>query len=397
MARSDWARVPLGQILTQVFDEVKVKDGVTYAQVTVRMHNKGLVLRQKVDGQAIKTKRQFRVREGQFVFSRIDARNGAMGLVPPELDGAIVSNDFPVFDIRTDLVDRNFFKYFVSTAPFLDACLAQSKGTSNRRRLKEPDFLEISIPLPPLAEQQRIVARIDALAARIAEAQKLQAEATEEAEGFFEATVNAVFAEVKQTNHQPLAELTSRIGSGSTPKGGREVYLESGIPFIRSLNVRMRQFKLDNLVYIDEATHQAMRRTWVEPNDVLLNITGASIGRVACVPIEFQTANVSQHVAIIRPLPELDSRYLMYCLSQPMVQDLINHQQKGATRQGFTKAQIEQLQIPVPPLNEQRRIVAYLDRVQARVDALKQLQAQTQKELDALLPSVLDKAFRGEL
>ena len=87
----------------------------------------------------------------------------------------------------------------------------------------------------------------------------------------------------------------------------------------------------------------------------------------------------------------------MYWLSQPLIQSFINDQQKGATRQGFTKAQIEAFEIPVPPLPEQRRIVAYLDGLQAKVDALKHLQAETTAELNAMLPSVLDKAFKGEL
>jgi type I restriction enzyme S subunit len=128
-----------------------------------------------------------------------------------------------------------------------------------------------------------------------------------------------------------------------------------------------------------------------------LNITGASIGRVACAPQDLAEANVNQHVTIIRPIESLNPSYLMYWLSQPSVQDFINDAQKGATRQGFTKSQIEQFEIPVPPLADQRRIVAYLDGLQAKVDELRRLQAETQKELDALMPSILAKAFAGEL
>src|SRR5439155_23634475 len=135
----------------------------------------------------------------------------------------------------------------------------------------------------------------------------------------------------------------------------------------------------------------------VKPSDVLLNITGASIGRVACAPPNLIEANVNQHVAIIRPVEALNPRYLMYWLSQPAIQKFINEEQKGATRQGFTKAQIETFQIPLPSLAEQHRIVAYLDDLQAKVDSLKQVQAETSAELDALLPSILDKAFKGEL
>jgi type I restriction enzyme S subunit len=140
-----------------------------------------------------------------------------------------------------------------------------------------------------------------------------------------------------------------------------------------------------------------MKGTQVKPNDVLLNITGASIGRVACAPSDLAEANVNQHVAIIRPIETLYTRYLMYWLSQPSIQEFINDEQKGATRQGFTKAQIETFEVPLPPLPEQLRIVAYLDALQAKVDTLRRLQAQTGAEMDALMPAVLERAFMEEL
>jgi type I restriction enzyme S subunit len=163
------------------------------------------------------------------------------------------------------------------------------------------------------------------------------------------------------------------------------------------MNVRMRRFQWDDIAFISSDTHEQMSGTRVHARDVLLNITGASIGRVACAPDEIAEANVNQHVAIIRPTEELEARYLMYWLSQPAIQEFINGEQKGATRQGFTKTQIQAFEIPMPPLPEQRRIVAELDALQAEVDALKRLQAETATELDALLPSILDKAFKGKL
>jgi len=159
----------------------------------------------------------------------------------------------------------------------------------------------------------------------------------------------------------------------------------------------MRRFQWDGIAYIDETTHRTMHGTRVVPNDVLLNITGASIGRVACAPLDMTEGNVNQHVAIIRPVEELHPQYLMYWLSQPLVQRIILREGKGATRQAITRAQIMRLEIPLPSLVDQLRIVAHLDHLQAKVDSLKHLQAQTQLQLEALLPSVLDRAFRGEL
>lgn len=151
------------------------------------------------------------------------------------------------------------------------------------------------------------------------------------------------------------------------------------------------------MVFIDDSTHAQMASTRVLPGDVLLNITGASIGRVAIAPPDLSEANVNQHVSIIRPTDELSARFLMYWISQPSVQSLINNEQKGATRQGFTKAQIEGLQIPEVKMWEQEEIVGTLDAGIQKIDSLAPLGVASLKELDALLPSVLDKAFKGEL
>ena len=140
-----------------------------------------------------------------------------------------------------------------------------------------------------------------------------------------------------------------------------------------------------------------MQGTQVCPRDILFNITGASIGRVTCVPDDLKEANVNQHVAIIRPKNEIEYRFLLYWLSQPSIQDFIKNEQKGATRQGFTKKQIEDLKIPLPSILDKHRIVAELDALQAQVDRLKKLQAETEEEFDALMPSIIDRAFKGEL
>ncbi len=392
-----WQTVQLGDVLQRVKTELTIDDSVTYKQVTVRLWNKGVVLRGEQEGLTIKTKRQFYVKTGQLLMSRIDVRNGAIGLVPKELDGAIVSNDFWAYDFDENKLFPKFLSHYVTTPSFIEDANRTSSGTTQRIRAEESAFLNIKIPLPPLNEQHRIVERIEKLSSHITKAQSLRDEADLESEVLLDTIVGKVFSELEAKEYKQLKEVTKKIGSGSTPSGGRAIYQQTGIPFIRSMNVRMRYFAWDNIAHIEPSIHENMAGTWVKPNDVLLNITGASIGRVACAPSDLVAGNVNQHVAIIRPVESLDSQYLMYWLSQPAVQDFINDEQKGATRQGFTKAQIEKFEIPIVPLDEQRRIVAYLDSVQARLASLRELQSATGEELSALLPSVLDRAFKGEL
>ncbi|AOI56109.1 restriction endonuclease subunit S [Burkholderia diffusa] len=138
----------------------------SYDEITIRLWGKGVVSRGKVAGADVATRRRF-VRAGQLILSKIDARNGALGIVPPELDGAIVSNDFPSFEIKDETKCLPaFLGAMVKSAWFVDLCKASSEGTTNRVRLKEERFLNQDVPLPPLLEQHAIVAKLTELSTK---------------------------------------------------------------------------------------------------------------------------------------------------------------------------------------------------------------------------------------
>ena len=124
-----WPRIPLSRALRQAEDVVFLVDDQEYRQVTVSLHGRGLRLRQIVKGADVKTKRQYRVRAGQFLYSRIDARNGAFGLVPSELDGAVVSNDFPVFDVEATVADPRFLAYLAQSRWFVPNAKTQVEAS----------------------------------------------------------------------------------------------------------------------------------------------------------------------------------------------------------------------------------------------------------------------------
>ena len=391
---SNWRRVRLGKLLTHSKEHAEISPTELYKLITVRLWGKGIVLRDIVSGSELSVGYRHVARSGQFIVSRIDARHGAFGLVPNNLDGALVSSDFPVFNIDISCVEPGFLKWFTKSQSFITLCNAASEGTTNRVRLRIDQFESLAIPLPPLEEQRRIVAHIEVLVQRIEEARALQQAAMRDADALFEAEINKAFEACPTDNSCSLKDLTTKIGSGSTPRGGKAVYLERGIPFVRSLNIRMRRFQYEDLAFISRSIHERMRGTKLQSGDVLLNITGASIGRVACFPDDLDEGNVNQHVAIIRPRPErLSSRFLMYWLSQPKSQQYIDEKQKGGTRQGFTKAQIQAVKIPAVPIDVQIDIAAGLDELQSQVAKLKRLQEETQNDLIALLPSVLDRVF----
>ena len=172
-----WPTAPLGKFLVRSGTWVEIEPDKTYKQITARLWGRGLKLRGRVFGSGIAAAWQVQVREGQFLLSRIDARNGAFGLVPAELDGALVSGDFPAFDVDETQTDSRYLEWYSKTDGFVDLCRRASEGSTNRVRLKEERFLGMEMPLPSLDEQRRIVERLDRIAALIHEARKLTGEA----------------------------------------------------------------------------------------------------------------------------------------------------------------------------------------------------------------------------
>jgi len=395
---SEFPIVSFSQILRRVGRFEPRNELAEYQFAGTYSFARGIFRGEKKLGSTFSLPKVQRIRSEDFVYCKIMAWEGAFGVVPLECDDCVMSGAFVVYEIDRSRVDPRYLNYYFKVPVHWENIGRQSTGTNVRRRSLHPNQFEATgLPLPPLVEQRRIVAKIDELAAKIEEASTLRQQTAEETDAFMDSGVRAVFTGFNEPKQRALGDLTTKIGSGSTPPGGRASYPASGVPFIRSLNVRMRRFEWKGITFIDRNTHERMKGTQVSPNDVLLNITGASIGRVACVPADLIEGNVNQHVSIIRPFPELDSKYLMYWLSQPSIQEFINNEQKGATRQGFTKSQIEKFQVPILSLSEQQRIVTELDALQAKVDNVKRIEVETSEELEALLPSILDKAFKGEL
>ena len=192
-----------------------------------------------------------------------------------------------------------------------------------------------------------------------------------------------------------LGDHVTRIGSGLTPLGGESSYLSAGIPLIRSQNVLMNQFSPIGLSFISPEQDQVMCSSRVEKRDVLLNITGASIGRVCVVPDAYCPANVNQHVCVIRCTENLNPRYLALYLSTPGFQRRLMQSQAGATRQALTKRMIADFIVPLPPSGEQERIAAL---VEGQLGVIKRARAATQAQMDSVqaLPAMYYRAAFGE-
>ncbi len=163
--RSEWVDVRLGDVLRRRRDVVDVEAGVTYKRLRIQVKGRGILLRDEVDGSVIGTKRQFSVRAGQFVLSKIDARNGAFGILPDECDGAIITGNFWAYDIDEGVIQARLLHYLTFGDAFLDFCAVSSPGATNRRYLQEDRFLNqvTRVPARPL-DQERLAMALDLIA-----------------------------------------------------------------------------------------------------------------------------------------------------------------------------------------------------------------------------------------
>lgn len=258
----------------------------------------------------------------------------------------------------------------------------------------------IELPFPPLSEQKRIVEILDETFAAIDKAKANVERNLQNAKELFESYLQNVFANKGEDwEEKRLEEITTKIGSGATPRGGNESYKQEGISLIRSMNVHDRFFKEKNLAFIDDKQAKELSNVTVQENDVLLNITGASVARCCVIAKEYLPARVNQHVAIIRPKKEIiDSSFLNLLLTSKYYKDqLLFTGEQGATRQALTKVQLENFVIQYPKLREQQTIIAKLNLLSTETKKLETIYQQKLNDLEELKKSILQKAFCGKL
>lgn len=239
--------------------------------------------------------------------------------------------------------------------------------------LKVPEFLSLGVLMPPLPEQQKIASILTAVdeviestTAQINKLKDLKTGMMQElltkgigrgGQPHTEFKDSPVGRIPKEWKFVRFDEVVTKVGSGITPSGGSAVYTTTGVPFIRSQNVYQDGLRWDDVCFISEAQHQKMKNSQLKPKDVLLNITGASIGRCYYLPDQFGEGNVNQHVCIIRCLDAmLQHIYLAHFINSDFGQKQIMNLQAGGNREGLNFQQIRAMELPLPSLDEQLEI-----------------------------------------
>ncbi len=382
---SKWPMTPLASILSKSDDWITPEPDKQYNEVTVRLWGKGVVLRGKVTGSEVTGSRRLRVRTNQFILSRIDARNGATGLIPDSLEGAVVTNDFPVYNLNIERVSPLFLNWMSKTATFVELCKRASEGTTNRVRLKEDRFLSTEIPLPPLPEQLRIVARIESLAAKIEEAKDLQREVIEGMDNLCRSMIfNESFA---CSTMIPMRELV-KLREPDVVVRSEEVYPFAGIYCFGRGIFKGQQKSGMEFAY--------PRLTRLQTSNFIYPKLMAWEGALGVVPADCDGLMVSTEFPVFevdesRVFPEVLDVYFR----TPSIWPALAGASTGTNvrRRRLNPSDFLNYRMPLPskPVQEKLR------QVKSRADSVRKLQSETAAELAALLPSILDKAFKGEL
>lgn len=424
----------IGDILTRNKTRVTVEDGTSYKQVTIRTNYKGVVLRGVQDGSTIGTKEQFRVSAGQFILSRIDARSGAFGIIPDELEDAIVTNDFLAFDINEKEVEIEFFNVFLQSPIFLEACIRASRGNTNRKRVDEDFFLNYEVNLPSFQDQSQLIKRINKARAGIETAQheitrqqsllaKLKQAILQEAiQGKLTADWRATHSDVEPASQllrriqteKPLPKITpaeipfdiptswiwtrlgliSGIERGGSPRPIK-AYLTNDADGLNWIKIG----DTDHGSMFITSTKEKIRREglsstrMVFPGDFLLT-NSMSFGRPYITKIE---GCIHDGWLRIHPSDTLEKDFLFWLLSSSFVYDSFAKSAAGAVVQNLNAGKVRELVIPLPPLAEQAAIVARVEVLMTTCRALEAEIEHSRTHAAHLLQAVLREAFSGQL
>lgn len=382
----EWRVVRLGEIFTPVskkLREQRIQDNQLYRLLTVRLYARGVTLRTEQIGKQIGTKTLYVTEVDDFVFSKIDARNGAWGFVSENSAGGLVSSDFPILRLARKLADINFIEFLLSQSVFWKPLSNLSMGTTNRRRLQISQFLSIPIPLPPLAEQRAIAHTL-----RAAQQAKLSSERMVAA---LRTVKQSLMHHLFRYGPVPLAEC-DRVPLRETPLGPLpahwqvvrlgEVVEKPQYGYTTSAQAQPTGVKLLRITDIQDGNvfwssvpycviHEAdLQKYLLKTGDILIARIGATTGKAFFIR-ECPTSVFASYLIRLRSISYNVSLpdFLWYFTNTSTYWKQINTNKGGRLKEGINIPILQSLLLPLPPLAEQQRIAAILQAVDRRIAA----------------------------
>lgn len=293
------------------------------------------------------------VRKGYFAYNRATTRNGEkISIAYREGPDCTVSSAYQVFRIMDEeKLNPKYLLMWYKRSDFDRYARFRSHGSAHEF-FEYEEMCYVMLPMPSIERQREIVEEYETLSRRIA----LNEQMIQKLEATAQTLYRKMFVDGIDKENLPdgwrmgtLGEVCSKIGSGSTPKGGKDSYQDSGVSLIRSMNVFDFNFSYEELAHISDRQAKQLDGVAVNKKDILFNITGASVARCCMVPDEIIPARVNQHVMIIRAKDDYMPYYLLCSLcSDDAKQSLLGMSQSGSTREAITKAEIDSFHVVIP-------------------------------------------------
>ena len=376
-----WQRLPISAFLRRSEDWVQPEPDRIYQQIRVRLWGKGLTLRAKVAGVNISARRQLRASAGQFLISRIDARHGAFGIVADHLDGALVSNDFPCFNIDDRVVLPRYLEWYTRTDQFVELCRRASEGSTNRVRLKEDRFAAIEIPVPSLEEQQEIARKLDRLRSLV----EMASELGEEIKRDMQAFVESVHFDLAEPSERQLGEfLELREDRVSVESGCR--YPQVGVRgFVGGLFFK-------EAVLGSETTYRSFNR--LSSGLLVVSQPKGWEGAVAVCTSKHEGWFVSPEYRTFRCRRNLlDERYLAALLTTPWFRQRLTKvvRGQGARRERLRPEMLLGMAVRMPAIEHQRASRRSFE----SVHRMKVVRSDTDQQIHAMLHTTVQDTLES--
>lgn len=377
--------VPLGELLRQVEDVVSVRADQQYPNFGIYSFGRGVFPKPPISGSTSSANTLYRARAGQFVYSRLFAFEGAYGLVPDELDGTFVSNEFPLLEPVSPRLRIGYLAWYFRLARIWAEVATKATGMGSRRQRIHPEMIFAhAIPLPSPEEQDRIVGTLDAAAARVTEAQRLCREIDQQADALLRSAFHRISDGAPHLTMSKVAPLVRR--SVDVRMGGE--YLELGV---RSFGKgTFHKPALDFMAVGDKKLYH------IEPGDLLFNNVFAWEGAIAVAqPEDMGRVGSHRFITCVADPSLATPDYLAFYFKTPAGLKAIGDASPGGAGRNRTLGldKLLAIPVPVPPVEHQR----WFDGLQARLKGARAELTQIVTEAKAMIPAVLDRAFKGEL
>ena len=346
----------------------------------------------RLKGKEAPTRARKLIRVGDVIFATTRPYLKNVAIVPDWLDNQVCSTGFAVLRaIPEEAIPKWLFYYLISD--FAVEQIRPMMRGANYPAITDRDLFNLKIPLPPLSEQKRIVAKLDEISRRLEEAKRLAREAREEAERLMASALHEVFSKVEEKGWEwvRLGKIAELKAGGTPSRRVREYWKNGTIPWVKISDIPDSGLVEKTEEKITELGLKNSSAKLLPPGTILFSIF-ATISKVGILKI---SATTNQAIVGIIPKITIDQKYLFYSLKY-FGQELVALG-RGGVQDNINKRMLAKLKTPLPPLEEQQRIVAYLDSINERTQKLVSLYEEREKELEQLFPAVLDRAFRGEL